>query len=328
MAASGVQREMEAALGARSDRGALSASELAGLVASFSEVTSRLERTHESLRAEVARLKEELHSANAQLRRTRALAALGEMAAGIAHEIRNPLGSIQLYAKALEDDLIDRPDEQAIARKIASSVRGLNRIVCDVLVFARPITLHQTDCSLCELVDRALVASHAHVDGASVAINVDIASRCDAVHADPDLLHQALLNLIHNAVDAINQRDEKDPCNNLREITIRARHSSVRDATGDHQPMLAISVEDTGLGLCDDARERLFQPFYTTKHDGAGLGLAIVYRVLDAHAGRIDAENVKPCSGARFTMYLPVGSATTDDSVSKCSIHTKEGVLL
>src|SRR5438874_11415481 len=108
-------------------------------MASFNEVTSKLERTHESLRLEVARLQDELRQANEQLERSRRLAALGQMAAGIAHEVRNPLGSIRLYASLLEQDLGDRPAEKEIAGKIAAAVQGLDGVVGDVLNFSREL---------------------------------------------------------------------------------------------------------------------------------------------------------------------------------------------
>src|SRR6185295_5586605 len=96
-----------------------------------------LQSTHESLREQVSRLQAELSEANAQVERSKRLAALGEMAAGIAHEVRNPLGSIRLYARMLEQDLADRPAERSIATKIASAVGGLDGVVGDVLSFAR-----------------------------------------------------------------------------------------------------------------------------------------------------------------------------------------------
>src|SRR5262249_42196179 len=117
--------------------GQVTPAELAELMATFNEVTGRLQGTHESLKREVVRLQGELRDANEQLQRSRRLAALGEMAAGIAHEVRNPLGSIRLYARMLEHDLVDRPQERSVATKIAAAVHGLDGVVGDVLSFAR-----------------------------------------------------------------------------------------------------------------------------------------------------------------------------------------------
>jgi signal transduction histidine kinase len=113
--------------------------ELAELLGAFNDVTGRLQRTHERLQREVAGLKRELREANEQLSRSRRLAALGEMAAGIAHEVRNPLSSIRLYARMLEQDLADRPDQRSIAGRIGAAVHGLDAVVGDVLNFAREL---------------------------------------------------------------------------------------------------------------------------------------------------------------------------------------------
>src|SRR5262245_49927759 len=114
---------------------ALSPGDLAELLGAFNDVTTRLQSTHDTLRAQVARLEGELRQANEQIERSRRLAALGEMAAGIAHEVRNPLGSIRLHARMLEHDLTERPEQRGLAEKIISEVRGLDAVVGDVLSF-------------------------------------------------------------------------------------------------------------------------------------------------------------------------------------------------
>jgi signal transduction histidine kinase len=134
----------------------MSPRELGELLAAFNEVTSRLQATHEQLNAEVIRLRTELVEANHQLERSRRLAALGEMAAGIAHEVRNPLGSIRLYAKMLDEDLVDRPAQRETVRKIAGAARGLDQIVGDMLSFAREFRVRVDACDASDLFDQAL----------------------------------------------------------------------------------------------------------------------------------------------------------------------------
>src|SRR3954465_3945879 len=136
----------------------LAPADLAELLGAFNEVTVKLQASHDQLRAEVARLTQELGEANAQLERSRRLAALGEMAAGIAHEVRNPLGSIRLYARMLEQDLGDRPGEQGVAVKIAGAARVMEGVVTDVLTFAREFRLRPTEIDTSELFDRVLEA--------------------------------------------------------------------------------------------------------------------------------------------------------------------------
>jgi len=189
---------MPAATTAQSDP---RAAELVEIIRAYNDVTDRLQQSHEVLNAEVARLQRELASANAALQRSRRLAALGEMAAGIAHEIRNPLASIQLYTNMIEQDLADRPATRDLATRIAAAVRGLNGIVGDVLAFARELKLRPVDASALEALERAVDAARAQLDEAGVSVEYQGEDRL--IHHDPELLQQALVNLIRNAADAM-----------------------------------------------------------------------------------------------------------------------------
>ena len=166
--------------------------ELASLLASFNEVTSRLEASHEALRGEVARLTRELGEANAQVERSARLAALGEMAAGIAHEVRNPLGSIRLYARMLEEDLASMPEQAKVAVKINAAVRAVEGIVGDVLSFAREIRLRPQAVEIGALFDRVLESCcHEGVagwKGVRVERRDRLKGACQVVLADASLL--------------------------------------------------------------------------------------------------------------------------------------------
>ena len=157
-------------IAAQPPRATLSEHDLAELLTSFNEVTSKLQATHETLRAEVARLQRELHDANEALRRSERLAALGEMAAGIAHEIRNPLAGIGLYASMLVSDLEDRPECRGVAQKIAHGVRGLDAIVGDVLTFAKRIEPRVEACCARAMLDRALELCAPQIDRAGARV--------------------------------------------------------------------------------------------------------------------------------------------------------------
>ena len=265
--------------GARADR----ADELAEIIGAYNAVTDRLRQSHETLSGEVARLQRELASANAALQRSRRLAALGEMAAGIAHEIRNPLGSIQLYADMLAEDLADQPAPLDLARKIAEAVRGLNAIVGDVLSFSREIRLAPADGSAHDLFRRTVAAMTPTLDEAHAVAR--IAGDDPGFRADFDLLHQAMVNLVRNACEAMGEAGV---------VTLAARRA---DAA------VELIVRDTGPGIDAEQVDRIFNPFFTTRATGTGLGLAIVHRIVDAHGGAIAVHND---GGAVFTLTLPL----------------------
>lgn len=277
--------------------------ELAEVLGAFNDATSRLQVAHESLRAEVVRLQGELRAANEQIERSRRLAALGEMAAGIAHEVRNPLGSIRLYARMLVDDLKDRPGERTVAEKIASATRGLDAVVTDVLAFAREMRLNAQPVELdavvvraveeCLAVDREEVATFRVGGGGETAgagaIRVTYAigaGDCVAV-CDAAILHRAIVNVVRNALQAMREKGA-----DARDLRIGVERSVKPEPGGRSREYLALSVRDSGPGIPAHVMERMFNPFFTTRATGTGLGLAIVHRIMDAHGGRVEVRNV------------------------------------
>lgn len=290
--------------------GRLSPADLGELLGAFNEVTSRLQETHDTLRAEVARLQAQLHDANEQLRRSERLAALGEMAAGIAHEVRNPLGSIRLYAEMLQQDLADRPAQRDIARKIGGAVRGLDAVVGDVLTFARPMAPRAEEAIATDLFDAALDCCRSEIERTGVVIEREPADREGIeLRCDASLVRQALVNLIRNALEAIEQRRGDEPGHAgrvwLSAVKRRVRGAGGSGSSGGRQsPMIALSVRDNGPGIPDDVVARIFNPFFTTRAAGTGLGLAIVNRIADAHGGRVGVTN-HPQGGAAIELLLP-----------------------
>jgi signal transduction histidine kinase len=271
----------------------LQPADLAGLLAAFNDVTARLQSSHEQLRAEVSRLTRELSEANAQLERSRRLAALGEMAAGIAHEVRNPLGSIRLYARMLEQDLVDRPGERGVATKISGAARAMEGVVNDVLTFAREFRLRPTEVDVAELFDRVLEACcHDGVPGwRAVEVVRDGGQDAMLFEADPSLLQQAMVNIVRNAFEA------------MADVKGRPHRLTLGCSADDDWAVLRIS--DTGPGVSPEVVARMFNPFFTTRAAGTGLGLAIVHRIIDAHAGRIQVRNNADAPGATFEIFLP-----------------------
>lgn len=270
--------------------------DLAELIGAFNQVTANLQRSHEKLHGEVARLRGELREANAQVERSRRLVALGEMAAGIAHEVRNPLGSIRLYARMLEQDLADRAVDRDIATKIGRSVAVIEGIVGDVLSFAREYRLQWGRVDPWEAIDRAMDAACPQQDSAwsRVRVQREGAPAPAPFDADANLVQQALLNIVRNALQAMEAHGAPASGHRLvlgvqpRELVVGERRV----------PGVSLVVSDSGPGVSADAVARMFNPFFTTRHTGTGLGLAIVHRIMDAHGGRVQVRNNRELAGA------------------------------
>jgi signal transduction histidine kinase len=275
--------------------GSLSPTDLAELMSAFTEVTTKLEHTHAQLRGEVARLNSELRDANEALQRSRRLAALGEMAAGISHEIRNPLGSIKLYASMLEEDLAERPEQQQIVGKIGRAVRGLDEIVGDVLSFARETNARFGPCETRPLIEQALEACCAEIVG---AVRIDEPSGSIELECDSSLVQQALVNVLRNAGEA-NRVAGGD------EIVISCDRATIERDDRD-EAAVSITVSDRGDGIPDRVIERMFNPFFTTREAGTGLGLAIVHRIVDAHRGVVEVGNHTHSAGAWVQIRVPM----------------------
>ena len=279
--------------------GRIGVEDLHDLMASFHEVTAQLQATHTALQAQVGRLQLELAEANAQLRRSRSLAALGEMAAGIAHEIRNPLGSIQLYAQILADDVADRPDSAKVCGKIDRAVQRLDAIVGDVLSFARDTIVRPQPIEVRPLIEHAVASCEALLREGGIEVEVQHEPGARALTADPGLLSQALANVLRNAIEAMMENGKRD-----RRVLICASAGSRRTPDGQRVPRIVLAVEDSGPGLSEDVVQRMFNPFFTTRPTGTGLGLAIVHRIIDAHGGEVGVGR-SSLNGARVELCLP-----------------------
>jgi len=286
--------------------------DLAEIVNAFNDVTERMQKSHETLTAEVSRLKSELHSANEQLRRSEQLAALGEMAAGIAHEIRNPLASIQLYAGMLIEDLQEMPGQQEIARKISRAVRGMEAIVRDVLAFARDIELHREKVEVGRLIADTLSDCHVIINETQVRVVSPDGSRAKrTLLCDPSLMRLVLGNIVRNAAEAM---QENTPA---RERVLEIEILNNINETGTHDE-ITLRFRDSGPGITDEVRRRMFNPFFTTRAAGTGLGLAIVHRIVDAHRGRITIKNrTGDVAGTEVCIILPADTETTETTDEK-----------
>ena len=224
--------------------------------------------------------------------RNRRLVAMGEMAAGIAHEIRNPLGSLELFASHLVGELGASPHED-LAAHILKGVQNLSRITGNLLLFARKAEPKLQPVDLADVLSESLLYARAALTAKSVKVSEE-REPC-AVQADPDLLRQVFLNLILNAVQAVSEGG-------------RIQVSCRADAT-ESPPLALAKVSDDGPGVPTETRERIFDPFFTTRAAGMGLGLAIVQRIVSAHGGWV-AVGTGSLGGAEFTVALPRSAGT------------------
>ncbi len=291
--------------------------DLQSLLRSFMESTQQLEQTHTVLQKQVALLQEELVEARAKLRRSESLAALGQMAAGIAHEIRNPLGSIQLFVQVLEDELAHDESHREVCSKISRAVRRMDAIVGDVLQFARDTRIKPHEVTLGRLVDDALHSCESIIQARDVIV-VKYGDAQLSAEADASLLNIALSNIIRNAIEAV-LRDRQPT------LSITCSKGRALCPDGQRRDRAVIAIQDNGPGVEQHVVDRMFNPFFTTREAGTGLGLAIVHRIVDAHGGHVTVTNTqcnasREIAGARFELAVPVCQPTDSPTLNAGSL--------
>ncbi|MGE5809102.1 MAG: two-component system sensor histidine kinase NtrB [Nitrospirota bacterium] len=240
--------------------------EVIGVILSFTDLT------------EVKRLQ-------AQMELRERLTALGEMSAGIAHELRNPMAVISGYL-----NLLSKKTDQAgqeVTRKIAEEISGMNRIIGDLLTFARPASLNRARVNVKELLEGCLASAR---QAAAPDKPFETKVRIEEIEASVDevLMRQAFTNLIQNALEAM------------------PGGGTVFLEAGMRNDELAVVIRDTGTGIAPAIVKKIFLPFYTTKDKGVGMGLALAHKVITSHGGRIEVES-KEGKGTTFTVMLPRG---------------------
>lgn len=272
--------------------------ELGGIVSAYNEVTERLKGAHDRLHDEVAGLREELRRKNAELRRRERLAALGEMAAGLAHEIRNPLGGIALYASMLEKQLSGRTKACSAAAKISQGVRSLEHLVSEILDFAQDYQLERQGCRLDTILSAVEQSISPWLAEHRTTVTFEPSAFEMQVYCDPLHLRRVLLNLVMNGIQAAGEGGH------VWLSAGPARPPGAGDEDSGEGNGVQIEVWDDGPGIVVDHMDRIFNPFFTTRASGTGLGLAIVHQIVEAHGGTIRAEN-RHEKGARFVVRLP-----------------------
>lgn len=228
------------------------------------------------------------------------LAALGEMAAAIAHEVKNPLASIEVMAGVLKRALTDRADALETLDDIIKEAKMANAIVVEVLEFVRPIQLQVERVSLEDVIKDSITLAEGKRRRGKVSIETKFDADVPDLLADSHQLRQLFSNLLANAFEALGGEGHVD----IRGSLVPADDEAHAGLEPD-PPQVIVEVKDSGPGISAEDLERIFSPFFTTKPQGTGLGLAIVRKVVDAHEGRIDAVSA-PGRGATFRVTLPV----------------------
>jgi signal transduction histidine kinase len=233
------------------------------------------------------------------------LASLGEMAAGIAHELKNPLAGIEVMAGLLRRQVPAAGDAQSLLADIITEAKLANAIVVEMLEFVRPVRLQVERTNVVDVLHQAVTLAETKVPRRDVEVRMNLEPGLPAIEVDHHQLCQVFTNLLANAFEALDGRGH---------ITISAATATIEpDPSLGPQPptpTIVIDVEDDGPGVPVDAQDKIFDPFFTTKPQGSGLGLAIVRKIVDAHDGRIDVSSTAG-RGTRFRVTIPVASASS-----------------
>jgi len=230
----------------------------------------------------------EVQSLKREVETSRRLASLGRLAAGVAHEIRNPLSSIKGFATYFKERYRDNPDDQKTSEIMIQEVDRLNRVISQLLEFARPPAIQKKRASLQSLIQHSLKMIERQASAKGVQVRSNLPSEIREVELDPDGINQVLLNLYLNAVEAMDQGGT---------LTVSLHRE-------ERSPWVKIVVSDTGRGISKEDLEHVFDPYFTTKQTGTGLGLAIVHKIIEAHGGEVRAESEIE-RGTTVTVLLP-----------------------
>jgi two-component system sensor histidine kinase HydH len=229
----------------------------------------------------------ELQHLRKEVERSQRLAAVGSLAAGVAHEIRNPLSSLKGFATYFRQRYGGVPDDVKVADIMIQEVDRLNRVITELLEFSRPLELKKKATDLSGLVRQTLGTLEGQTREKKISVRTELPTGLPAASIDPDRMTQVLLNLFLNALAAMEAGGNLTVSVALQE-----------DRT------LRVSIADTGTGIRKEDLGRVFDPYFTTKPSGTGLGLAIVHRIVEAHGGEIRLES-ETGRGTTFTILLP-----------------------
>ena len=224
-----------------------------------------------------------------EIARNQRLASLGNLAAGVAHEIRNPLSSIKGFATFFKERYRDNPEDLKTAEIMIQEVDRLNRVISQLLEFARPMDIERQPVSIQKLMGYTLKMIERQAEKKEIIIHSELSSNVGDILVDADKITQVFLNLSLNAIEAMER-------GGVLSVTLFPQHEG----------MIRIDIADTGRGLDQEELAHIFDPYFTTKPTGTGLGLAIVHKIIEAHKGEIRAASIKG-KGTTVSVFLPAG---------------------
>lgn len=229
--------------------------------------------------------------------RTDRLAVLGELAAGAAHEIKNPLTSIRSTIQYLSNDFDVESEKGQMMHELLNETERINKIVQGLLSFARPSELNSMEVNLEQLINQTLLLVNNTLKKQRIEVEFEYFTEQTTIIGDAEQLKQVCLNIILNAVEAMKENDESHP----RTLYISMEEGTLIDVRSRY---LLISFEDTGKGIDEEDIENVFNPFFTTKEEGTGLGLAICFGIINRHKGELEVRSTLG-KGTCFTIKLP-----------------------
>ena len=233
----------------------------------------------------------EIQELKREVERAQRLASLGRLAAGIAHEIRNPLSSIKGFATYFRERYRDIPEDQKTAEIMVQEVERLNRVIGQLLEFARPMSVRKKPTSIQTVIQHSLKMIERDAQAKNIIIRTNLSPEIHEMSIDPDRMNQVFLNLYLNGIEAMEDGG-----------TLSV---DLYPEEGGRQ--IKISVSDTGAGINKEDLVHIFDPYFTTKQSGTGLGLAIVHKIIESHKGEVKVES-EPGKGTIVTIILPVGA--------------------
>jgi signal transduction histidine kinase len=257
----------------------------------------------------LAPLRRQLRQSRAVIERNEKLAALGTLAAGVAHEIRNPLTAINVRVHSLKRSLVSGSSEQEDATVIGNEIKRLEGIVQSFLQFARPAAPKFVTVSADSLLVRARALLGGQMEGAAIQLLLEAPPDL-WVRVDPQQIEQVLINLVQNAAESIGRAGV---------IRLRAR-KGVERLAGRSSSVVVLEVSDTGKGIPVEVQKRLFDPFFTTKEEGTGLGLSIAMRIIEQQGGALH-YTTQLDQGTTFSLVLPEAEHHSDESSTKDTTH-------